>query len=95
LNPEKDFSPEQLVTIKLRKKGLCGWLDKLESLANLRHQTHTRFCLFLAVSFSFVSLGYSSVVASWQSNLCLLFKLIKIFSDLLGMGAVQTWASAQ
>jgi len=29
------------------------------------------------------------VVAVWQSDLCLLFKLIKIFSDLLSMGAVE------
>jgi len=30
------------------------------------------------------------MVASWQSDFCLLFKLIKIFCDLLSMGAVQT-----
>jgi len=35
------------------------------------------------------------VVASWQSDFCLLFKLIKIFSDLLSMEAVQTYASTQ
>jgi len=32
------------------------------------------------------------VVASWQSDSCLLFKLIKIFFDLLSMEAVQTYA---
>jgi len=34
------------------------------------------------------------VVASWQSDFCLLFKLIKI-SDLLSMEAVQACASTQ
>jgi len=34
------------------------------------------------------------VVASWQSDFCLLFKLIEIF-DLLSMGKVQTCASTQ
>jgi len=34
------------------------------------------------------------VVAAWQNDFCLLFKLIKI-SGLLSMGAVQTCASAQ
>jgi len=32
------------------------------------------------------------VVASWQSDFCLLVKLIKIFSDLLSMGEVQACA---
>jgi len=43
LHLEKDFSPEQLVTIKL--------LDKLRT-TNLRHQTQTYFCHFRAVSLS-------------------------------------------
>jgi len=47
-----------------------------------------RFCHFLGVCLFFASLGKSPVVASWQSDFCLLFKFIKIFSDLLGMGAV-------
>ena len=33
------------------------------------------------------------MVASWQSDFCLLFKLIKIFPDLLSMEIVQTCAS--
>jgi len=33
--------------------------------------------------------------ASWQSDFYLLFKFLKIFSDLLSMGAVQTCASTQ
>jgi len=34
------------------------------------------------------------VVASWRNDFCLPFKLIKIFSDLLSMGAVQPCASS-
>ena len=69
------------------KKG-STWLDKLKT-TNVRHQTQTRFCHFLAVTLFFVSLGKSSVVASWQSDFCLLLKLLKIFSDWLSMGAIQ------
>ena len=58
-----------------------------------KNQTHctllTFFCCFP------VSLGKSSAVASWQSGVCLLFKLIKIFSDLLSIGAVQICTSTQ
>ena len=45
LNPEKDLSPEQLVTIKLRNKAsrVC---PKLRT-HNLRYQSQTRFCHFL------------------------------------------------
>jgi len=70
------------VTIKLRNKAPCGCI-KFELL-----MTQTCFCHFLAVSLFFVSLGKSSVVASWQSDVCLLFKLIKIFSDLLSIEAI-------
>jgi len=63
-----------------------AWLHKLR-ITILRHLTQTYFCCFP------VSLGKSSAVASWQSGFCLLFKLIKIFSDLLSMGAAQTCAS--
>jgi len=35
------------------------------------------------------------VAGNWQSDFCLLFKLIKIFSDLISVGAVQTCASTQ
>jgi len=69
-------------------------LDELKT-TNLRHQTQTRFCNFLAVTLFFVSLGKSYVVASWQSDFCLLFKLMKGFSDLLSMEAVQTCESTQ
>ena len=55
---------------------------------DLRHQTQTRFCHFASVSLFFVSLGKSSMVASWKSVFCLLFKFIKILFDLLSMGAV-------
>ena len=58
-------------------------------------QTQTRFCHFSAVSLFFVSFVKNSVVASWQSDFFLLLKLIKIFSDLLSRGAVQTCASTQ
>jgi len=71
LNLEKDLSPERLVTIKLRNKVLNGWINL--RVSNLRHQTQTRFCYFLADSLFFVSLGKSSVVASWQSDLFLQF----------------------
>jgi len=37
----------------------------------------------------------ATLVTSWQSGFCLQFKLIKIFSDLLSMEAVQTCASTQ
>jgi len=40
-------------------------------------------------------LGKSSAVASCQSGFYLLFNIIKIFFDLLSMGAVQTCASTQ
>jgi len=45
LNLEKDLSPEQLVTIKLRNKAsrVC---PKLRT-TNLRYQSQTRFCHFL------------------------------------------------
>jgi len=49
-------------------------------------------CAKLLTVFS-VFLCKSSAVASWQSGFCLLFKLIKIFSDLVSMGAVKTCAS--
>jgi len=68
-------------------------LDKLRT-TNLRHQIQTRFCHFLAVTLFFVYLGLSFVVASWQSDFFLLFKL-KIFSDLLSIGEVQACASTQ
>ena len=48
LNLEKNLSPEQLVTIKLRNKTSCGCIKS----TNLRHQTQTRFCHFFAVSVS-------------------------------------------
>ena len=51
---------------------------------NLRHKTQTRFCNFLSVSLFFVSLGKSSVVANWQSDFCLLFKITNV-SDFLSM----------
>jgi len=35
------------------------------------------------------------MVSRWQSDFWLLFKLVKIFSDLLSMGAVQTCASTE
>jgi len=44
-----------------------------------------RFCHFLLLP---CLVGKSYVVASWQRDFCLLFKPIKIFSDLLSMGAV-------
>jgi len=61
-------------------------LDKLKA-TNPKHQTQTLYCHFLAVSLFFVSLVKNSLVVSWQSNFCLLFKLIKI-ADLLSVGAV-------
>jgi len=78
------------VTIKLSKTP-CGWIDRPRT-PNLRHQTSDPNA---ALSFSccllFVFLG-SYVVAIWQSDFCLLFKLIKI--SLLSMGAVQTYPSS-
>jgi len=50
---------------------------------------------FVATSLLFVTLGKSFVVASCKSDFCLLFKLIKIFFDLLSMGTIQTCASTQ
>jgi len=73
-----------------KKQGIV-WLHKISTI-NLRHQTQTRFCHFLCFP---VSLGKSFAVASWRSRFGLLFNIIKIFSDLLSMGAIQTCPSTQ
>jgi len=62
------------VTIKLRNKGPHVWINKEPLIYGIRPKR--AFAIFLP--FHFVSLGKSSVVASWQSDFCLLFKLIKI-----------------
>ena len=53
LNLEKDLSPEQLVTIKLRKG--FGWLHKLRT-TNLRHQTQALFKL-ITIYFDLLTTG--------------------------------------
>ena len=55
LNLDKDLSPEQFVTIKLRNKTPHGWIDRPRT-TNLRHQIQTLLCPF-AVCLPFVSLG--------------------------------------
>ena len=88
LNLEKNLLPEQLVTIKLRNKSSRGCINWEPLIQGIRpKRAFVIFCCFP------VSLGKSSAGASWQSGFCLLFKLIKIFSDLVNMGAVQTCAS--
>jgi len=52
-----------------------------------------RFCQFFAVSRS--RWGRVLRLPVGKVDFCLLFKLIKIFSDLVNMGAVQTCASTQ
>ena len=54
LSPEVDLSPEQLVTIKLKRdRGHRVW--KLRT-PDLRHQTKTHFYHFIVVSLLFVTL---------------------------------------
>ena len=81
LNLEKDLTPEQLVTIKLRNKASRGCINQEPLFLGINQNgLLSYFCCFP------VSLGKSSAVARWQSGFRLLFNklfnLIKIFSDL-------------
>ena len=73
LNLEKDRSPEQLVTIKLRNKTARGWIHRRRT-TNLRHQTSdpNAALSFSCCLFTLCLLGYNYVVAIWQSDFCLL-----------------------
>jgi len=66
------------VTIKPRNKTPRGWIDQPRT-TNLRHQTSdSNAALYISCClFTLCLLGYSYVVAIWQSEFCLLFKLIK------------------
>jgi len=64
-------------------------LDKLKT-TNVRHQTQTRFCHFLALSL------WGTVLSLPVGKLTFAcFEAPKIFSDWLSMGAVQTCANTQ
>ena len=70
-----------LANIKLRNKGPRGWINE-EPLIQGTNRPKRVFVIFLLFLFFFVSLSVSleksSVVSSWQSDFCLLFKLIKV-----------------
>ena len=98
LNLEKDLSPEQLVTINLRNKTLCG-LHKLKS-TNPWHQAQTRFCHFFGVSVSrwgrVVRLSVGKVafacysISSRSSLICLAWEQYKV-AQVLNSNLISEW----
>jgi len=80
---KRPFSRAVSDQTKLRNKGPRA--SVMNKPRTIRHKRcSVRFLLFA------YSLGYSSVVTIWQSDIYLLFKRMKILSDLLSMGAVLT-----
>jgi len=76
------------------KEKRSAWLDKLKT-TNVRHQTQTRFCHFLAVTLFLSLWGRVLWLPVGKVTFACFWTSLKISSDWLRMGAVQTCASPQ